>query len=183
MVLKEEIEVFGKAKASMIENRMLKEYGSKARRFVEKYNWDDIVDEFEGVFWRRLFVMNEMYSAYITDVDKYLKENLLKSLEFIEWKNQVKKESTVFVKPNFTFPYYKEGITTTPELLRNLLEIIKDRADNVILGESNGGNHSFSADDAFKGHGMYEICRDTGVELINLSKLPGFIPKLRNNLQ
>ena len=113
-----------------------------------------------------------MYSAYITEVDNDLKEKLLKSLEFINWKKQVKTDSKVFIKPNFTFPYYKEGITTTPELLKNLLEIIKDRADNVILGESNGGNHSFSADDAFKGHGMYEICRDTGVELINLSKLP-----------
>jgi uncharacterized protein (DUF362 family) len=113
-----------------------------------------------------------MYSAYITEVDNDLKEKMLKSLEFINWKKQVKTDSKVFIKPNFTFPYYKEGITTTPELLKNLLEIIKDRADNVILGESNGGNHSFSADDAFKGHGMYEICRDTGVELINLSKLP-----------
>lgn len=56
--------------------------------------------------------MNEMYSAYITEVDEYLKGNLAKSLEFINWKAQVKKESTVFVKTHFTFPYYKEGITT-----------------------------------------------------------------------
>ena len=48
-MLKEEIEVFGKAKVSMIENRMLKEYGSKARRFVEKYNWDDIIDDVGGI--------------------------------------------------------------------------------------------------------------------------------------
>lgn len=33
----------------LIENRTLHEYGSKARGFVEKYNWDDIVDEFERV--------------------------------------------------------------------------------------------------------------------------------------
>lgn len=113
-----------------------------------------------------------MYSAYITEVDNDLKEKLLKSLEFINWKKQVKTDSTIFIKPNFTVPYYKEGITTTPELLKSLLEIIKDRADNVIVGESDGGNHSFSADAAFKGHGMYETCRDTGVELVNLSKLP-----------
>ncbi len=25
------------------------ERGSKARGFVEKYNWDDVVEEFEGV--------------------------------------------------------------------------------------------------------------------------------------
>ena len=112
-----------------------------------------------------------MYSAYIIEIDN-LKEDLIKSLEFIDWKKQVKNDSTVFVKPNFTFPYYKEGITTSPELLKNLLEIIKGRADNVILGESDGGNHSFTADRAFEGHNMYEICKEAGVELVNLSKLP-----------
>ena len=74
-----------------------------------------------------------MYSALITEIRAYLKEGLLKSLEFTEWKSHVKTDSTVFVKPNFMFPYYKEGVTTSPKLLRNLLEIIKDRADNVIF--------------------------------------------------
>ena len=33
----------------LIENEMVKEHGSKARKFVERYNWDDLVDEFEGI--------------------------------------------------------------------------------------------------------------------------------------
>jgi len=111
------------------------------------------------------------FSAYVSKTID-LKEDLLKGLEFVNWRRQVKKDSTVFIKPNFTFPYYKEGITTNPDLLKNLLGIIKDRADNVILGESDGGNRSFSADDAFKGHNMHEICREIGVDLVNLSKLP-----------
>jgi hypothetical protein len=55
------------------------------------------------------------------------------------------------------------------------LEVFKDRADNVIVGESDGDNHSFSADEAFKGHNMYEICRETGEGLVNLSKRPSRI--------
>ena len=116
--------------------------------------------------------MNEMYSAYITEIDKDLKGKLLKSLEFINWRKHVKSDSKVFLKLNFTFPRYKEGITTTPEVLKNLLEIVKDRANDVILGKSDGGNHSFTADVAFKGHGMHEICKEAGVEIVNLSKLP-----------
>ena len=50
------------------------------------------------------------YSAHVTDVAK--KEDLLKSLEFCDWKNQVKTDSTVFIKPNFTVPYFKDGVTT-----------------------------------------------------------------------
>lgn len=111
------------------------------------------------------------YLAYVSKITN-LKNDLFRGLGFINWKEYVKKDSTVFIKPNFTFPYYKEGISTNPELLKNLLEIIKDRADKVIVGESDGGNHSFSAEDAFKGHNMYEICRETDVDLVNLSKLP-----------
>jgi uncharacterized protein (DUF362 family) len=115
---------------------------------------------------------NKMYSAYITEADEKLKERLTKSLEFINWKKRVKNDSTVFVKPNFTFPYPKKGVTTTPGLVGYLLEIFKDRTDDVILGESDLGNHSSTAEEIFKGHGMYEICRDTGTELVNLSKQP-----------
>ena len=59
-----------------------------------------------------------MYSAYITEVKEDLKGDLIKSLEFVGWKRQVKKDPIVFVKPNFTFPYYKEGITTTSGLFK-----------------------------------------------------------------
>jgi uncharacterized protein (DUF362 family) len=111
------------------------------------------------------------YSAYIAKVDGELKRNLLEGLEFINWKDYVKKDSVVFVKPNFTFPRYKEGVTTSPELVKYLLGILKDRASSVIVGESDGGNHSFKAEEAFRGHQMYKICREIGVELVNLSKL------------
>jgi len=111
------------------------------------------------------------YRAYITKI-RDLKQDISDSLSFIRWEEHVKNDDTVFVKPNFTYPFYKEGITTNPAFLRSLLELLKDRASRVIVGESDGGNHSFTADQAFKGHGMHEICRDTGAELINLSTIP-----------
>jgi len=118
------------------------------------------------------FTYNKKYSAYIDKLSDDLKVTLRKALEFINWEKYIHKNSTVFVKPNFTFPYYKEGVTTSPELIKSLLEIIKERTNNVILGESNGGNHSFRAEEAFKGHRMYKICKEVGVKLVNLSNLP-----------
>ncbi|KAF5434404.1 hypothetical protein C5S35_14225 [Candidatus Methanophagaceae archaeon] len=50
-----------------------------------------------------------MYSTHVTDVAK--KEDLLRSLESLNWKNQVKTEYTVFIKPDFTVPYFKDGVT------------------------------------------------------------------------
>nr|MDO8081418.1 DUF362 domain-containing protein [Candidatus Freyarchaeota archaeon] len=110
------------------------------------------------------------YSAYVSKITDQ-REDLLRSFEFIDWRKQIKKDSTVFVKPNFTFPYYEKGVTTNPELLKKLLEIIKNRACDVILGESDGGNRTFPAEIAFKNHNMYEICKEAGADLVNLSKL------------
>jgi len=115
--------------------------------------------------------MQAEYRAYITKI-RDLKQDIHDSLSFIGWENRIKKDDTVFIKPNFTYPFHKEGITTNPVLLRSLLELLKDRASRVIVGESDGGNHSFTADQAFKGHGMHEICKETGAELVNLSTLP-----------
>lgn len=111
------------------------------------------------------------YRAYITKIHN-LNQDIHDSLSFIGWENHVNKDDTVFVKPNFTYPFFKEGITTNPAVLRSLLELLKDRASRVIVGESDGGNHSFTADQAFKGHGMPEICKETGAELVNLSTIP-----------
>lgn len=110
------------------------------------------------------------YSVYVHKIDGDLDSEILNALEFISWKNYVRKDSKVFLKPNFTFPFYKRGITTSPEFINSLLKILKKRADNIILGESDGGNNTFKADDAFIGHNMPTICRESGVELINLSK-------------
>jgi uncharacterized protein (DUF362 family) len=110
------------------------------------------------------------YQAYITKVSN-LHDDIANSFEFIKWMDSIRNDSTVFIKPNFTYPFYKEGITTNPLVLKEILAIIKDRAGRVILGESDGGNHSFTADRAFKGHRMPEICKETGTELVNLSTL------------
>lgn len=104
----------------------------------------------------------------ITDLGKDVRT----ALDQVHWMDQVKPGSTVFVKPNFTFYQYRPGITTTPELLKELLSVLKDRAGRVIVGESDGGNRSFTADQAFQGHDMPQICRDVGAELVNLSTLP-----------
>ncbi len=118
------------------------------------------------------FQSDAKYRAYIDEVNGDLKSKLQAGLEFIQCNKYIKKSSKVFVKPNFTFPYYKEGVTTSPEFLRCLLELLKSKDATVIVGESDGGNHSFTAEEAFQGHNMYQICRETGAELVSLSKLP-----------
>jgi len=113
--------------------------------------------------------MNDYY-AYISKISD-LRQNIEESLHFVHITDHIRNDSTVFIKPNFTYPFYMEGITTNPQVLREILGFLKDRAGRVIIGEADGGNRAWSADAAFKGHGMPEICKETGADLINLSKL------------
>lgn len=52
--------------------------------------------------------------AFIGEAGNDFKDVLLKGLEFIQWDRYINQHSRVFVKPNFTFPQYKEGVTTSP---------------------------------------------------------------------
>ncbi len=112
------------------------------------------------------------FLAYVGSTSGGLKKTIRDALDYVQWEKEVQPDSVIFLKPNFTYPYYKEGITTSPAVLEPLLAILKSRARRVIVGESNGGNRSFSADIAFKNHGMHDMCQRLGVELVNLSSLP-----------
>lgn len=113
-----------------------------------------------------------MPKAYLTNVtENDLSKKILEAFEWIGWRDIVKPDSKVYVKVNLTWPLYKRGVTTSPLLIDALLEVLKTRAKNVYICESDGGNHSYVAEDTFKGHGLYEICEKHGAKLVNLSRL------------
>jgi len=110
-----------------------------------------------------------MYRVYISNVSNdNFRSIILNGLTWINWKEVIKTDSTVFLKPNLTWPIYLPGVVTSPNLLKSLLPILKDRARNVIVGESNLPN--FEAEQAFNNLGIDKICRENGAELVNLSK-------------
>lgn len=115
---------------------------------------------------------SKQYRAFIGEAGPDIKATIYKGLEFIHWDSCINSHSRVFIKPNFTFPHYRQGVTTSPEVLRSLLELLKSKAGSIVIGESDGGNNSFKAEDAFAGHGAPQMCKDLGVELVNLSRLP-----------
>ena len=110
------------------------------------------------------------HQVYLAKIEEDLREKMLAGLEWIGWEEIVKPDSTVFVKPNIMWREYLPGVNTTPEFLNTLLSILKDRCDQLIVGESSAA--TYSADLAFKNQGVYEICRDNGAELYNLSRMP-----------
>jgi uncharacterized protein (DUF362 family) len=76
----------------------------------------------------------------------------------------------VFVKPNFTFPRPVPGVTTTRELLGDIVGLLAETGAEVFVGESNGGYGSFLASDSFAGHNLEELCKHSGATPVDLSK-------------
>ena len=78
----------------------------------------------------------------------------------------------VALKPNFTYPYYKPGVTTSPEVIREAVRILRERTDRIAIVETDGGYGVWSAHEAFQGHGMYALRDEFGVEVVNLCAEP-----------
>jgi uncharacterized protein (DUF362 family) len=74
----------------------------------------------------------------------------------------------IFVKPNMSHPEYVPGVVTSPALLRELVSLLRDDAEEVIVGESNGFNYSCRA--AFEKTGIETAVKEAGGAVINLSE-------------
>ena len=97
-----------------------------------------------------------------------IKKNLKKSLEAVGWKDIVHKGDTVTIKVNATHFDYLPGLTVTPELVSEFVELLGSRADRVIVGESN--LQRVSAETALKGCGIWKAAEEAGAEVVNFSK-------------
>lgn len=80
--------------------------------------------------------------------------------------------SRVALKPNFTYPFYKAGVTTSPAVIEETIKIIRAITANIAVVETDGGYGAWKVEEAFEGHGIYEMARKYGIEVVNLNKEP-----------
>ena len=74
----------------------------------------------------------------------------------------------IFVKPNMSHPEYVPGVVTSPALIRELVGLLRDNAQEVIVGESNGFNYPCAS--AFEKTGIETAVKQAGGSVINLSE-------------
>ena len=74
----------------------------------------------------------------------------------------------IFVKPNLSHPDYLPGVVTNPELMRQLVGLLRDGNSEVIVGESNGFNYPCWT--AFDKTGTQAAVKAAGGSVINLSE-------------
>ncbi len=74
----------------------------------------------------------------------------------------------IFIKPNLSHPEYIPGVVTSPELMQQLVGLLRDGNSEVIVGESNGFNYPCWT--AFDKTGMQDAVKRAGGTVINLSE-------------
>jgi len=96
----------------------------------------------------------------------------LEALHWLGWEANIKPGIRIFLKPNFTYPFYKEWVSTLPRILEVLVAMLTEMGAKVWIGESDGGSYAWTAEEAFEGHQVSKICVRYGTWAVNLSRLP-----------
>ncbi len=107
---------------------------------------------------------------YIGSSTANREQDLRAAFDYIGLQEELSGPRKIFVKPNFTFPRPILGVTTSREMLEDTLTLLSEKGAEVFVGESNGGYGSFTAAEAFAGHGLYTTCKRTGSQAVDLSK-------------
>jgi uncharacterized protein (DUF362 family) len=112
-----------------------------------------------------------MHRFAITSISAGLREAVAKVAESIRLGGRV--GSSVFLKPNFTYPFFKPGVTTTRELIQAVVELLKDYGcRRICLGEGDGGYNSFSMEETFANFRLDELEKEYGLEVVNVCRWP-----------
>ena len=80
---------------------------------------------------------------------------------------------SVFLKPNFTYPFPKAGVTTTRPVLEAVVQVLADLGcRRICIGEGEGGYNAFAMDETFAAFALDDLTARYGVEVVNVSKWP-----------
>lgn len=119
--------------------------------------------------------MKFTFAASSCDGSRINMENeIYAASENIGLKSDLQSSKAIFLKPNLTYPVYKEGVTTRKEFVEALVRVFL--AENpklkIYIGEGEGGYNSFFITEVLKNMGFYEIEKKyPQVRIINLSKI------------
>jgi len=107
--------------------------------------------------------------------DDHLNNQFQRAFKELSLVDEFQKAKAVFIKPNLTYPKYKEGVTTRIEFIERLVANLQkiNKTTKIYIGDGEGGYNSFSMTEAMKTMGFYNLeKRYQNVKIINLSKIP-----------
>lgn len=108
--------------------------------------------------------------VYIGHLDRECLSVLKEGGQWIGFPSLIKRDTAVAVKPNLTFPIFRKGVMTNPDILEAAIIYLKEFTDRITICESDsGGYNRFSMDEVFTRTGISEFAKRYGVRIINMS--------------
>jgi uncharacterized protein (DUF362 family) len=96
---------------------------------------------------------------------------------------RVTSSTRIALKPNLTYPYYKPGVTTSPQIIREVVKVLRKYTQHIAIVETDGGYGAWQASEAFAGHELYQLQDEFEVEVINLNDEPREMIAFRSGRQ
>lgn len=94
-----------------------------------------------------------------------LKKQIQQALELIGGWDKIKKNDRVMIKLNCVGPFEKEkGITTHPEFVRALIQLVKEKTTQIIAGDNPATKDLIYT---LKKNGIYEVLLEEGVRIVS----------------
>jgi uncharacterized protein (DUF362 family) len=111
--------------------------------------------------------------VFIGDLSDGYKDALRRGFDYLGSSLKLAPSDKVVIKPNLTFPEYRPGVMTSPELIEELVVLLKNFTSHVTVCEADsGGYNRFSMDEVFRQTGLTDMARRLDIGLVNLSGRP-----------
>jgi uncharacterized protein (DUF362 family) len=125
--------------------------------------------------WRRRLTANLRSRVYLDHVSadgtNYL-EAIQQGLAYIGFGSDLPRRPRVFIKPNLTFPTFRPGVMTSPEVIAAAITALADYSADVWVGDSDsGGYNPFRMEDVYRSTGIWDLASRFGAHVVNLSRL------------
>jgi len=125
-----------------------------------------------------------VFSEKIEKDKHFLEDQFQRAFKEISIIDDFQKAKAIFIKPNLTYPKYKEGVTTSIEFIENLVKNLRriNNTTKIYIGDGEGGYNSFSMTEAMKTMGFYDLEKKyQNIKIINLSKIQSCRVELKVN--
>jgi len=110
--------------------------------------------------------------VWVERINGQITDAIYNAMENVKILDQIDRNTRISIKPNLTYPYYKPGITTSPQVIEETVKILSEYTNHIAIVETEGGYGAWRAEEAFKGHNIYELAKRYNIEVVNLNEEP-----------
>ncbi len=110
--------------------------------------------------------------VYVTRWTEVNKETLYQAIAWVGRWETIRPGARVLVKPNLTFPFHTPGVTTPPDMIRAMVELLLDHGAVVTICEGGPSLDVYSGHNAFREHGILDLAAQYGVQVADLHAYP-----------